>query len=90
MFEILVSMLYMVILPMTINAIPISIGSIKDVTSLGTGWIYLEEGDAEAVATSDLESFAMGGSGGDPWTKYYLEVTGYDDEAVYITEWHSN
>lgn len=64
--------------------------SLKDVTSWGTGWIYLEKGDAEAAAASDLESFAMGDSGGRSWTKYYLEVTGSDEEAVYTTMWTSN
>ena len=59
--------------------------SIKDVTSWGTGWIYLEKGDAEEAAASDLESCAMGDSGGRSWTKYYLEVTGSDDNAVYTT-----
>lgn len=60
---------------------------LKDVTSWGTGWIYLEKGDAEEVAASNLESAAMGNGDGNPWTEYYLEVTGSDEEAVYITEW---
>lgn len=64
--------------------------SIKDGGSWGTGWIFLEKGQPEWCASTDLESFAMGDSGGRSWTKYYLEVTGSDDEAVYITEWHSN
>lgn len=63
--------------------------SLKDVTSWGTGWIYLEKGDAEAVAASNLESAAMGDSAGNPWTEYYLEVTGSDEGTVYITEWHN-
>lgn len=37
----------------------------------------------------DLESSAMGDSGGDPWTYYYLELTGSDENAVYITAWYS-
>lgn len=64
--------------------------SIKDVTSWGTGWIYLEKGMPEWAAETDLESFAMGDSGGRSWTKYYLEVTGSDENAVYITQWSSN
>ncbi len=64
--------------------------SLKGVTSWGTGWIYLDKGQPEWAASTDLESFAMGDSGGRSWTKYYLEVTGSDDECVYITEWHSN
>lgn len=64
--------------------------SLKGVTSWGTGWIYLDKGQPEWAAQTDIESFAMGDSVGNPWTKYYLEVTGSDDEAVYITEWTSN
>lgn len=62
---------------------------LKGVTSWGTGWIYLDKGYPEWCASTDLESFAMGDSGGNPWTKYYLEVTGSDENAVYITEWHN-
>lgn len=64
--------------------------SLKGVTSWGTGWIYLDKGQPEWCASTDLESFAMGDSGGRAWTKYYLEVTGSDENAVYITEWSSN
>ncbi len=64
--------------------------SIKDVTSWGTGWIYLDKGQPEWLAETNLESAAMGDSAGRSWTKYYLEVTGSDDECVYITEWTSN
>ena len=64
--------------------------SIKDVTSWGTGWIYLEKGQPEWCASTNLESAAMGDSAGRSWTKYYLEVTGSDENAVYITEWTSN
>lgn len=63
--------------------------SLKGETSWGTGWIYLDKGYAEEVAASNLASFAMGDGGGNPCTEYYLEVTGSDDEAVYITEWHN-
>lgn len=64
--------------------------SIKDVTSWGTGWIYLDKGQPEWTAETNLESAAIGGHGGNSWTKYYLEVTGFDENAVYITEWTSN
>lgn len=64
--------------------------SIKDVTSWGTGWIYLEKGQPEWCAATNLESAAIGGHGGKSWTKYYLEVTGSDENAVYVTEWTSN
>ena len=62
---------------------------LKGVTSWGTGFIYLDKGYPELVASSNLESFAMGDSGGNPWTEYYFEVTGIDEEAVYLTEWHN-
>ena len=64
--------------------------SLKGVTSWGTGWIYLDRGQPEWAASTDLESFAMGDSVGHAWTKYYLEVTGSDENAVYITAWSSN
>ena len=63
---------------------------IKNVTSWGTGWIYLDKGMPEWAAETNLESAAIGGHGGNSWTKYYLEVTGSDENAVYITEWTSN
>lgn len=63
--------------------------SIKDGGSWGTGWICLDKGQPEWAASTDLESFAMGDSAGNPWTYYYLEVTGSDENAVYITAWHS-
>lgn len=61
--------------------------SLKDGGSWGTGWIYLEKGQPEWAASSNLESAAMGDSVGNPWTHFYLEVTGSDENAVYITEW---
>ena len=64
--------------------------SLKDVTSWGKGWIYLEKGQPEWLAETNLKSAAMGDSAGRSWTKYYLEVTGSDENAVYITEWTSN
>ena len=63
--------------------------ALKGVTSWGTGWIYLEKGQPEWCASTDLESFAMGDSGGNPWTEYYLEVTSSDESAVYFTAWHN-
>lgn len=61
--------------------------SLKNGGSWGTGWIYLEKGQPERSAASNLESAAMGDSAGNPWTNFYLEVTGSDENAVYITEW---
>lgn len=62
--------------------------SLKNGGSWGTGWIYLDKGMPEWTAETNLESAAIGNHGGDSWTQYYLEVTGSDDECVYITEWH--
>ena len=63
--------------------------SIKEFASWGTGWIYLTKGQPEQAGNSSVESFRMG-SNGKPWTKYYLEVTGSDENAVYYTKWHCN
>ena len=63
--------------------------SIKDVTSWGTGWIYLDKGMPEWTASANLESYAMGDTVGNPSTKFYFEVTGSDENAVYITEWNN-
>ncbi len=61
--------------------------SLKNGGSWGTGWIYLDKGQPEWCASANLESAAMGDSVGNPWTHFYLEVTGSDENAVYITEW---
>lgn len=61
--------------------------SLKNGGSWGTGWIYLEKGQPEWCASTNLESAAIGNHGGDSWTRYYLEVTSSDENAVYITEW---
>lgn len=61
--------------------------SIKDVVSWGTGFLYLDKGYPEWAAETNLESAAIGGHGGNSWTKYYLEVTGSDEECVYYTIW---
>lgn len=63
--------------------------ALKNGGSWGTGWIYLEKGQPEWTASANLESFAMGDTVGNPSTKYYLEVTGSDENAVYITHWHN-
>lgn len=63
--------------------------SLKGVTSWGTGWIYLDKGMPEWTASANLESYAMGDTVGNPSTKFYFEVTGSDENAVYITEWNN-
>lgn len=61
--------------------------SLKNGGSWGTGWIYLDKGQPEWCAATNLESAAIGNHGGNSWTRYYLEVTSSDENAVYITEW---
>ena len=63
--------------------------ALKDGGSWGTGWIYLTKGQPEWAAATDLESCAMGDTCGNQWTLYYLEVTGSDEDAVYVTSWHN-
>lgn len=63
--------------------------SLKGVTSWGTGFFYLEKDYIQWAGESSLESFAMGDSAGNPWTRFYFEVTDSDDECVYFTAWHN-
>lgn len=63
--------------------------SIKEFASWGTGFMYLDKGYPEWAASTDLEACAMGDTVGNPVTLYYLEVTGSDENCVYITGWHS-
>ena len=62
--------------------------SLKEYASWGTGFLPLDKGQVEALANSSVESYAMGDSVGNSWTKYYLEVTGSDEDYVYFTEYH--
>ena len=63
--------------------------SIKSFASWGTGWIYLEKGQPEWAGNSSVSAFREGGGDAThPWTRYYLEVTGSDANAVYITAWN--
>ena len=64
--------------------------SIKEYASWGTGMLPLNKEEVEYFANSSVESFAMGDSVGNSWTKYYLEVTGSDESYVYFTGYHSN
>ena len=62
--------------------------SITDYASWGTGWIYLTKGQPERAGNSSVESYKIGDSVGNAWTKYYIEITGADENAVYYTGWH--
>lgn len=57
--------------------------SIKEFASWGSGYLYLEKGWIDANAYSNVEAFQFLSE-----TRYYLEVTGSDENCVYITEWH--
>lgn len=61
--------------------------SIKEYASWGTGMLPLNKAEVEAAGYSSVQSFAMGDSVGNPWTKYYLEVTGSDENYVYYTKY---
>lgn len=61
--------------------------ALKDGGSWGTGWLYLDKGEPERAASSNLESAAIGNHGGDSWTEFYFEVTSSDEECVYYTIW---
>lgn len=63
--------------------------SLKGVSSWGTGFFYLDKDYIQWAGETNLESFAMGDSAGNPCTRFYFEVTGSDDECVYFTEWHN-
>lgn len=64
--------------------------SIKEFASWGTGWMYLEKGMAEESAYKNLESCKFGPGDGTQWTQYYLEITGFDENQVYVTDWVCN
>lgn len=61
--------------------------SIKEFASWGTGWIYLEKGMPEEAAQQDLLGYAYGDGVGNSATRYYYEITGYDEDMVYLTRW---
>lgn len=63
--------------------------SLKDVSSWGTGFFYLDKDYIQWAGETNLESASIGNHGGNSWTRFYFEVTGSDDECVYFTEWHN-
>jgi hypothetical protein len=62
----------------------------NDGASWGTGWIELKKGKPEEAAQMDLEGYAYGDGGGRSKTRYYIEVTSYDDNRIYITGWSAS
>ena len=64
--------------------------SIKDGASWGTGWIPLSKDELNSdYIANDMASYNMGDSVGNPYTRYYIEITGSDENYVYVTEWNS-
>ena len=62
--------------------------SIKDVVSWGTGWIPLskDELNSDYIANT-MAGYNYGSGDGTPHRTYYLEVTGSDENYVYVTGW---
>lgn len=62
--------------------------SIKEFASWGTGWIPLSKDELNAsYVANDMASYNMGSGDGIPFRTYYIEVTGSDENYVYITGW---
>jgi hypothetical protein len=61
--------------------------NLKNGASWGTGWISLNKNSFDEEAQLDLKGYAYGDGQGNPTTKYYFEVTSYDDNRVYVTCW---
>ena len=61
--------------------------SLKDVSSWGTGFFYLDKDYIQWAGETNLESASIGNHGGNSWTRFYFEVTGSDEECVYYTMW---
>ena len=62
--------------------------SIKAEASWGTGWIPLSKDELNADYISNaMARYNYGDGTGNPKRLYYIEVTGSDENYVYITEW---
>ena len=62
--------------------------SIKEGASWGTGWIPLSKDELNSdYIANDMASYNMGDSVGNPYTRYYIEITGSDENYVYINGW---
>lgn len=64
--------------------------SIKEEASWGTGWIPLSKDELNAsYIANDMASYNMGDGVGNPYRRYYIEITGSDENYVYVTEWNA-
>lgn len=62
--------------------------SIKDVVSWGTGWIPLSKDELNSdYIANEMAGYNYGSGDGTPHRTYYLEVTGSDENYVYVTGW---
>ena len=63
--------------------------SIKEGASWGTGWIPLSKDELNAsYIANDMAGYKYGDGGGNWSPNYYLEVTGSDNDYVYVTIWN--
>lgn len=62
--------------------------SIKDEASWGSGWIPLSKDELnDSWIANEMAGFNYGSGDGTPNRRYYLEVTGSDEDNVYVTLW---
>ena len=62
--------------------------SIKDVVSWGPGWIPLSKDELNSdYIANEMAGYNYGSGDGTPHRTYYLEVTGSDENYVYVTGW---
>lgn len=62
--------------------------SIKAEASWGTGWTPLSKDELNSDYISNaMAGYNYGNGDGTPYRRYYLEVTGSDENYVYVTEW---
>ena len=64
--------------------------SIKEEASWGTGWIPLSKDELNAdYIANDMAGYNYGSGDGTPNRRYYIEITGSDENYVYVTEWNA-
>lgn len=62
--------------------------SIKAEASWGTGWTPLSKDELNSSYISNaMAGYNYGNGDGAPYTRYYIEITGSDEDYVYVTEW---
>lgn len=64
--------------------------SIKEEASWGTGWIPLSKDELNAdYISNNMAGYNYGSGDGTPNRRYYIEITGSDENYVYVTEWNA-